>query len=91
MYLRDPLDREDIHNLICSLDDVLDYIDACAQRLNLYKIASTTEESLLLVEILVKSVQEVEQAVYKLRRLKGTETIMKNVARLTVLKMKVIP
>ena len=73
-----PLDREDIHNLICTLDDILDYIDACAQRLNLFKIASTTEESLLLVVILVKSVQEVEQAVYKLRRLKGTETIMKN-------------
>jgi len=45
----------------------LGYIDACAQRLNLYKIASTAEESLLLVEILVKSVQEVEQSVYKLR------------------------
>jgi predicted phosphate transport protein (TIGR00153 family) len=73
-----PLDREDIHNLICSLDDVLDYIDACAQRLNLYKIATTTEEARNLAEILVKSVHEVEQAVYKLRRLKGTDTIMKN-------------
>ncbi|MCH7570433.1 MAG: DNA-binding response regulator, partial [Deltaproteobacteria bacterium] len=33
----------------------------------LRRAASTTEESLLLVEILVKSVQEVEQSVYKLR------------------------
>ena len=73
-----PLDREDIHNLISSLDDVLDYIDACAQRLNLYKIATTSEEALLLAVILVKSVREVEQAVYTLRRLKGTDTIMKN-------------
>ncbi|MFQ5851646.1 MAG: DUF47 domain-containing protein [Candidatus Binatia bacterium] len=73
-----PLDREDIHNLITSLDDVLDYIEACAERLNLFKITATTEEAMLLVEILVKSVKEVEQAVYKLRRLKGTDTIMKN-------------
>ena len=27
-----PLDREDIHKLITSLDDVLDYIEACAAR-----------------------------------------------------------
>jgi len=73
-----PLDREDIHNLITSLDDVLDYIEACAERLNLFKIGKTTEEAMLLVGILVKSVREVEQAVFKLRRLKGADSIMKN-------------
>jgi len=73
-----PLDREDIHNLISSLDDVLDYIEACAERLNLFKIGETTEEAMLLVGILVKAVKEVEQAVFKLRRLKGADSIMKN-------------
>ncbi len=33
-----PLDREDIHALASSLDDVLDNIDAAAARLVLYKI-----------------------------------------------------
>src|SRR4051794_29810877 len=33
-----PLDREDIHALIKTMDDVLDFIDASAQRLHLYEI-----------------------------------------------------
>jgi len=73
-----PLDREDIHDLITSLDDVLDYIEACSDRLNLFKIAKTTDEARLLVAILVKTVKEVEQAVFHLRRLKGADSIMRN-------------
>ena len=73
-----PLDREDIHNLITALDDVLDYIEACAERVSLFKLAKTTDEARLLVGILVKAVKEIEQAVFKLRRLKGADSIMKN-------------
>ena len=73
-----PLDREDIHNLISSLDDVLDYIEACAERLSLFKIGKTTEEAMLLVGVLVKTVKEMAQAVFKLRGLKGADSIMKN-------------
>lgn len=73
-----PLDREDIHDLITSLDDVLDYIEACAERMNLFKIGKTTDEARMLVDILVKSAKEVEQAVFKLRKVKAGESIMKN-------------
>lgn len=73
-----PLDREDIHNLITALDDVLDYIEACAERLYLFKIGQTNEEAMMLVGILVKTVKEVEQAVSRLRRLKGAGSIMKH-------------
>ena len=73
-----PLDREDIHNLISSLDDVLDYIEACAERLSLFRIGKTTEEAMLLVGVLVKTVKEMGQAVFKLRGLKGADSIMKN-------------
>jgi predicted phosphate transport protein (TIGR00153 family) len=73
-----PLDREDIHKLITSLDDVLDYVEACAARLNLFKVGRTNDEARLLVEILVKTVKEVGQAVFKLRTLKGADSIMKN-------------
>lgn len=72
-----PLDREDIHDLITSLDDVLDYIEACAERLNLFKVGKTTDEARLLVGILVQAAKEVERAVFKLRRLKSDD-IMKN-------------
>src|SRR5919201_2613433 len=35
-----PFDREDIHRLTSSLDDVLDFVNAAGQRLVLYKIRS---------------------------------------------------
>ena len=73
-----PLDREDIHDLITSLDDVLDYTEACAERLSLFKIDKTTDEAELLVGILVRSVKELEEAVFKLRRLKGADSVIKN-------------
>jgi hypothetical protein len=73
-----PLDREDIHKLISSLDDILDYIEACAARLDLFKVGKTNDEAKLLVGILVKTVKEVEQAVFKLRHLKGADSLMKN-------------
>ncbi len=72
-----PLDREDIHNLITSLDDVLDYIEACAERLFLFKIERTTEESVLLCGILVKAVTQLEQAVSRLRGLKEADSILR--------------
>jgi predicted phosphate transport protein (TIGR00153 family) len=72
-----PLDREDIHGLITSLDDVLDYIEACAERLFLFKIDKTTEESILVSAILVKAVRQIEQAVSQLRRLKDADSILK--------------
>jgi hypothetical protein len=73
-----PLDREDIHDLITSLDDVLDYIEACAERLFLFKIQNTTEESVLLCGILVKAVKQLEQAVAQLRGLKEAESILRH-------------
>jgi predicted phosphate transport protein (TIGR00153 family) len=73
-----PLDREDIHDLITSLDDVLDYIEACAERMHLFKIGTTTEEARLLAGILVRASREVAQAVSKLRNLKDGQAIMKH-------------
>jgi uncharacterized protein len=35
-----PFDREDIHRLASSLDDVLDFINAAAERIAMYKITT---------------------------------------------------
>jgi predicted phosphate transport protein (TIGR00153 family) len=48
-----PLDREDIHALASSLDDILDYIDAAASRLTLYKISSSIPSADELSKILI--------------------------------------
>jgi predicted phosphate transport protein (TIGR00153 family) len=77
-----PLDREDIHDLITAIDDVLDYIEACAERLYLFKIQKTTEEAILICGVLVKAVKELEQAVSNLRRLKEADSILKHCAEI---------
>ena len=40
-----PIDREDIHDLATRLDDVLDYIEAAAERLVVYRIKEPTSAS----------------------------------------------
>ncbi len=72
-----PLDREDIHGFICSLDNILDYIEAAADQLSLYRVPEIRPDAVLLTDILVKAVGEVKTAVESLRHLKGTETVLK--------------
>src|ERR1043166_8874955 len=73
-----PPDREDIHDLITSLDDVLDYIEACAARMHLFKIRTTTDEARPSAGTLGRASREVAQAVSKLRNLKDGQAIMKH-------------
>ena len=47
-----PLDREDIHELVTRLDDILDLIDTSMNRMVLYKIERPTEDALLLARCL---------------------------------------
>src|SRR6185436_2693604 len=50
-----PLDREDIHALAVSLDDVMDAIDAAAAVIRLYKITKVRNGAKRLVEIVSDS------------------------------------
>ena len=61
-----PFDREDIHALISSLDDVLDAANGVAQRLVLYQISEIPPRLLALSELLVDSAEAVRLAVVAL-------------------------
>jgi hypothetical protein len=63
-----PFDREDIHQLISRLDDVLDFIEEVADTCILYKIEAPTPPSIAQVEIIVKQVEEIVRALEKLKR-----------------------
>lgn len=58
-----PLDREDIHALASSLDDVLDNIDAVAARLALYKITGEVPGAVELSVILIAQTKLLEETV----------------------------
>ncbi len=47
-----PLDREDIHELCSTMDDVLDLIDGAAARLITYKIPAVTPGALRLAKVI---------------------------------------
>lgn len=72
-----PLDREDIHQLISRMDDILDFIEAASERMYLYQIKEATDEAKTLARICVQSVEYIRSAVLRLDNLKNPEDIIK--------------
>lgn len=58
-----PLDREDIYALAGALDDILDLIDACAQRFVMYNVEKVTAEAKELAFLILKGCQSLDKAV----------------------------
>jgi predicted phosphate transport protein (TIGR00153 family) len=70
-----PIDRNDIHRLITRMDDVLDYIEAAADRIALYEITEMSEDLKQLADVVVRSAQAMERAVRGLRDLRHADAI----------------
>jgi predicted phosphate transport protein (TIGR00153 family) len=62
-----PIDREDIHALATRLDDVLDYIEASAERLVVYRIKEPTSACRAMAEVIVKTTAAMDRAIKCLR------------------------
>ena len=58
-----PIDREDIYALASALDDILDVIEAIADRFVIYKVAQPTEVAIKLAAILYQAAVAVGAAV----------------------------
>lgn len=71
-----PIDREDIHALVKALDDVLDFMDAAANRFVLYKIPAARPGLKQATEILVQSADAIRRAVGFLGDLKNSPQIL---------------
>jgi len=71
-----PIDREDIHVLVKNLDDVLDYIDAAASRIVLYRITTTTPELQKITAVIVQSAIAIQKALALLSDLKHSRQIL---------------
>lgn len=70
-----PFDREDIHHLASTLDDIADYIHGASKRMLLYKIYQTHDGISKLCEVIYKAVVELKKAVHELRSLKNLRNI----------------
>jgi predicted phosphate transport protein (TIGR00153 family) len=66
-----PFDREDIHGLISSLDDVLDMVEEVGDTFILYRIAAPTPTAIQQAGIIVRQCEQLHEALSKLRGFKG--------------------
>src|SRR5205814_5404012 len=62
-----PSEREDSYALASRLDDVLDYIEAAAARLVVYRIKEPTSACRALAEVIVKTAEAMDRAIRCLR------------------------
>ncbi|MBC7884675.1 MAG: DUF47 domain-containing protein [Saprospiraceae bacterium] len=70
-----PFDREDIHYLATSLDDIADYMYASTKKMLTYNVEHTDEYMKELVNISEKSIVALADAVNKLRSMKNISQI----------------
>ena len=77
-----PLDREDIHALAGSLDDVMDAIDAAAAVVRLYKIQHVRPGARRLTDIVTDAVDLIAEALAALERRTGVSELAARVKQL---------
>jgi len=61
-----PIDREDIHALASTLDDILDFIWGTAARLAIFRMKESTKEAVIMSKELLTTVELVHKAIEKL-------------------------
>lgn len=65
-----PFDREDIHYLASSLDDICDYIYSSAKKIKFYNVNPNDTGIQKLTELVEQGTSEIRKAVYGLRDMK---------------------
>jgi len=63
-----PFDREDIHQLASSLDDVLDFLNAAGARIIMYRITNPPPAALDLSRLILQQAEELHRALPLLRK-----------------------
>jgi uncharacterized protein len=74
-----PFDREDIHELVSRMDDVLDRIQEVAETFVIYDVKTPTDDARRLAGILAAQANQLNEAIGKLDGLKDMEANLKAV------------
>jgi uncharacterized protein len=70
-----PFDREDIHYLATSLDDVCDYIFATAKKINFYKVNPNDQGIQKMADLIEQGSEQIRAAVHELRNMRDMRRI----------------
>ncbi len=68
-----PVDREDIHKLTVALDDVIDFIEASAARMAMYRVTKPTPKAQQLAGIIVRCSDQIVRGVTGLPRFEAIQ------------------
>jgi len=80
-----PFDREDIHALTTSIDDIADYINGCATRIQLYNVKQFSKTMELMSEVLLKQVIEIDSAIRDMRNMKNVQRVREAIIKINSL------
>jgi predicted phosphate transport protein (TIGR00153 family) len=83
-----PFDREDIHSLITSIDNVAGNLQGAASRMRLYHVDKITKSIRKLTEINLEACQNIEFAVKELNDLKKVKNITAACSKINKLENK---
>jgi uncharacterized protein len=73
-----PFDREDIHELVGGLDDVVDTVDALAKRFTLYHVKEMESAFVKQCDVLVQATVAMSDAVHMLRKSRKLSELSKH-------------
>lgn len=76
-----PFDREDIHYLATSLDDICDYIYASAKKINFYNVNPNDTGIQKMADLILQGAVEIRKAVMGLRDMKNLREMTEAMVR----------
>jgi len=71
-----PLDRNDIHQLITNMDDILDLVEDSAQSISMFDVRAVPPDAVRLTELCVGCAEKVKAAVELLPNMRNARTIL---------------
>ncbi|MBD1423838.1 DUF47 domain-containing protein [Sphingobacterium chuzhouense] len=83
-----PFDREDIHSLASSLDDVADFIQGASNRMELYKVETPSQAMKEIADLILEATDHVAKALNELRDLKNIRNITDSCVRINSVENK---
>ncbi|MCI0921496.1 DUF47 domain-containing protein [Sphingobacterium rhinopitheci] len=83
-----PFDREDIHALASSIDDVADFIHGASNRMQLYKVEKVTLPMIEITDLILEATEHVAKALYELKDLKNIRNITDSCVRINSVENK---
>ena len=78
-----PFDREDIHSLVTSMDDIMDNLEETAHRFEVFRIDKPTRAAIQLARIIKDCTRYIERGIHELRNMRKPDDIHASVLEIS--------